>query len=163
MTNDVVLRDVTTTDLPILFEQQLDEAANYMAAFTAREPADRDAFMAHWVRILGNDAIIKQVIIVDGQVAGNIGCFEEFGEPNIGYWIGKQFWGKGIATKALTAFLLHITVRPLFARAAKDNVASLRVLQKCGFTITGEDTGFAYARGMEIGEYILQLGANDEG
>ena len=46
MTNDVLLRDVTEADLPIFFEQQ-DSAANHMAAFTAKDPADRDAFMAH--------------------------------------------------------------------------------------------------------------------
>ncbi len=161
MTSDVLLRDVTAGDLPILFEQQLDPEANYMAAFTSRDPADRDAFMAHWAKILADESIIKQTILADGQVAGSIGSFEQFGEREVGYWIGRQFWGKGIATKALAAFLGHVKQRPLHARAVKDNIASLRVLQKCGFTICGEDKGFAGARGMEVEEYILVLQANE--
>jgi RimJ/RimL family protein N-acetyltransferase len=133
---DVVLRDVIDDDLAIFFDQQLDLDANYMAAFTAEDRADRAAFMAHWKKILGDDTIIKKTILFDGQVAGNIASFEMFGERVVGYWIGQQYWGK-------------------------DNVASLRVLQKCGFTITGEDKGFANARGNDIEEYILTLAPND--
>jgi RimJ/RimL family protein N-acetyltransferase len=158
---DVMLRGVIDDDLAIFFNQQLDPDANYMAAFTAEDPADRAAFMAHWKKILGDDTIIKNTILFDGQVAGNIGSFEMFGERVVGYWIGQQYWGKGIATRALAAFLSLVKVRPLFARVAKDNVASIRVLQKCGFTITGEDKGFANARGNEIEEYILTLAPND--
>lgn len=88
--------------------------------------------------------------------------FEQFGTPEVSYWIGREFWGKGIATRALSELLGHVKMRPLYARAAKDNIASLRVLQKCGFTICGEDKGFASARGEEIEEFILVLGA-DEG
>ncbi len=160
MTNNVLLRDVADSDLPIFFEQQLDPDANYMAAFTARDPADREAFMAHWAKIRGDAAITTKTILCDGQVAGNIACFEEFGELEIGYWIGKQYWGKSIATKALAAFLGHVKTRPLHARVAKDNIASLRVLQKCGFAIRGEDKGFAGARGAEVEEYILKLEAS---
>lgn len=157
MTNDICLRDVTEDDLPIFFEQQLDPEANYMAAFTSRDPADRNAFNAHWAKILADEKIIKQTILFDGQVAGNIASFEQFGEQEIGYWIGKSYWGKGIATQALAAFLHLVPVRPLFARAAKDNLASLRVLEKCDFVIVGEDKGFAGARGEEIEEWILKL------
>ena len=71
------------------------------------------------------------------------------------YWLGREFWGKGIATWALTEFLVFEQCRPIYARVAKDNLASLRVLQKCGFVITGEDKGFANARGQETEEYIL--------
>lgn len=86
--------------------------------------------------------IIKQTIIVENNVVGHILRFEQFGEPEVSYWIGKEYWGKGIATKALREFLKHITIRPLYARAAKDNAGSLKVLKKCGFIITGEDSGF---------------------
>ncbi len=84
---------------------------------------------------------------------------DEPGKPEVTYWLGKEFWGQGIATRALAAFLGQMTERPVYARAAKDNAGSLRVLEKCGFTITGEGKGFANARGMEIEEYILTLGA----
>jgi RimJ/RimL family protein N-acetyltransferase len=159
MANEVILRDVSDEDLPIFFEQQLDPGANYMAAFTSRDPSDREAFMAHWSRIRADDTTTNQTILYDGQVAGNIASFSVFGEPEVCYWLGKAFWGKGIATRALAAFLRQIQTRPLYARAAKDNLASVRVLQKCGFAITGEDKGFAYARGQDVEEYVLTLEA----
>lgn len=130
MTSDVQLRDVTPGDLPIFFEHQLDPDANYMAAFTARDPADRDAFTAHWTKILGDDTITIKTILFEGQVAGYVLSFERFGNPEVSYWIGKKYWGKGIATQALSEFLDHVTVRPLYARAAKDNIASIRVLKR---------------------------------
>lgn len=157
MTGTVVLRDVSDTDLPIFFEQQLDPDANYMAAFTSGDPTNREAFDAHWSRVLGDKDNINKTILVDGQVAGNIASFMQFGEREIGYWIGKPYWGRGIATVALVEFLRLVTERPLYARAVKDNAASLRVLQKCSFTIIGEDTGFANARGKEVEEWILKL------
>jgi RimJ/RimL family protein N-acetyltransferase len=159
-TGDVRLRDVTEGDLAILFEQQLDPQANYMAAFTSRDPTDRDAFMAHWARLLGDEAIIKRTILADGQVAGSIVSFPHRGRREVGYWLGKHYWGRGIATSALAAFLRQVQERPLYAGAAKDNTASLRVLQKCGFTIRGEDKGFSRARGAEVEEYTLILQAN---
>jgi RimJ/RimL family protein N-acetyltransferase len=154
---NILLRDVRDEDLPVFFEQQLDRDANDMAAFTARNPQDRDAFMAHWSRILGDERIIKKSIVVEGRLAGHVLSFEQFGEREVSYWIGKEYWGRGIATKALTLFLEELKVRPLYARAAKDNVASLRVLAKCGFKVVGEDRGYANARGAEIEEYVLKL------
>src|ERR1700732_4274706 len=105
LTSDVLLRDVTKSDLPIFFAQQRDAAANRMAAFTARDPADRDAFAAHWAWILGDETTTKKTILFDGHVAGYILSFEQFGQPAVAYWIGKQYWGKGVATRALSAFL----------------------------------------------------------
>jgi RimJ/RimL family protein N-acetyltransferase len=158
-TSDILLRDVMRSDLPIFFDQQLDQDANHMAAFTAKDPTDRDAFMAHWTRILGDKTITRQTILLDGHVAGWVLSYEdeEFGKPEVSYGIGKSYWGKGVATRALSAFLKHIEVRPLYARAAKDNIASLRVLEKCGFTRIGEGKGFANARSEEIEEFILRL------
>lgn len=157
VTSGVLLRDVTEGDLPTFFEQQLDSAANHMAAFTAKDPADRDAFMAHWTKILGDDTITRRTILFDGHVAGHVASFERFGKLEVTYWIGREHWGKGIATKALSAFLDDLKSRPLYARAAKDNVASLRVLEKCGFTICGDDKAFANAPGEEIDEALLEL------
>jgi RimJ/RimL family protein N-acetyltransferase len=161
LTSAVLLRDVTEGDLPIFFEQQLDPDANHMAAFTAGDPADRDAFTARWTKILGDETITKKTILFDGHVAGHVLSFEQFGEPEVSYWIGKKYWGKGLATEALSKFLGHVRTRPLFARAAKDNIASIRVLEKCGFTISGEDRGFSNARGEEVEEFNLILVANE--
>lgn len=155
MSNTVQLRDVTVADLPFFFEHQLDPDANRMAAFTAENPADREAFDANWEKRMAHETVISKTILYEGQVAGNVVSFHFLGQPTIGYWLGKDYWGKGIATKAVAEFLRHIEARPLYARVAKDNIASRRVLEKCGFRICGEDKGFANARGMEIEEFIL--------
>jgi len=158
-TSEVLLRDVAEADLRIFFEYQRDKAANSMAAFTARDPADRDAFAAHWKRILSDDTVLVKTIVLNGNVVGSVAKFvdREFGKPEVTYWIGKEYWGMGLATKALSKFLADIQVRPIYGRAAKDNVASIRVMEKCGFTSSGYDKGFANARGKEIEEVILEL------
>lgn len=156
-TGIVQLRDVQDEDLPLFFEQQLDEDATYMAAFTAKDPSDREAFDAFWQRVRSDSRNMIQTILYAGEVAGNVLSYEHDGQRAVGYWVGKEYWGKGIATKALAAFLPTISTRPLYARAAKDNLASLRVLEKCGFVILGEDKGFSNARGCEVEEFILQL------
>ncbi|HEU5227347.1 MAG TPA: GNAT family N-acetyltransferase [Ktedonobacteraceae bacterium] len=157
-TTSIVLRDVTMSDLPIFFDQQRDPEANWMAAFTVKDPANRDAFMAHWTRILGNETGTIQTILFNGQVAGSVLSYVDEDEHlEVSYWIGKSYWGKGIATSALSAFQEHIKTRPLYARAAKDNIGSLRVLEKCGFTIIGEGRGFSNARGEEVEEFLLRL------
>ena len=157
-TSSIVLRDVLMSDLPIFFDQQLDPEANRMAAFTTKDPADRDAFMAHWAKILRDETITIQTILFDGQVAGSVLSYvDEDGQREVSYWIGKSYWGKGVATRALVAFLDHIKVRPLYARAATDNIGSLRVLEKCGFTRIGQGRGFSNARGEEVEEFLLRL------
>jgi RimJ/RimL family protein N-acetyltransferase len=153
-TGDVRLRDVMADDLPIFFEQQLDPDANDMAAFPAR---DRKAFAAHWEKVLADDSVTKKTILFDGHVAGNIVSFEQSGDPLVGYWIGKNYWGKGIATRALSEFLGQISARPLYAHVAKHNVASIRVLEKCGFTIYREEK-VSYAGG-EVEELVMRLPA----
>jgi RimJ/RimL family protein N-acetyltransferase len=127
----VTLRDVIKEDLPIFFEHQADPDACQMAAFPPRE---RDAFMAHWARIMANPDNDKQTILFDGQVAGNVVGFGMEGKREVGYWIGKSYWGKGIATQALAQFLQIVKIRPLFAHVVSHNIASRRVLEKCGFS-----------------------------
>src|SRR5712691_5417534 len=77
LTSDILLRDVTENDLPIFFDQQLDSDANHMAAFTAKNPADRDAFTAHWTRILGDETITIKTILFNGYVAGYVLSHED--------------------------------------------------------------------------------------
>ncbi|HEU4328698.1 MAG TPA: GNAT family N-acetyltransferase [Roseiflexaceae bacterium] len=153
----LLLRDVSPDDLPIFFAQQQDAQAIHMAAFTSPDPADRAAFDAHWSKIMANPAVVQRTIVVDGEVAGNISRFEQFGEPELSYWLGREHWGRGVATAALAAFLRLLSERPLYARVVKDNIASRRVLEKCGFAICGEDKGFAHGRGAEVEEFILRL------
>ena len=153
-----LLRDVVEEDLPIFFDYQFDPQANYMAAFTAKDPADRAAFLTHWQRILADATTINKTIVSDERVVGSVSSYEDDGRPEVTYWIGREYWGRGFATRALTEFLQQVnTVRPIYARVAKDNLASRRVLEKCGFRVIGEASGFANARGEEIEELILVL------
>ncbi|OME89788.1 MULTISPECIES: GNAT family N-acetyltransferase [Paenibacillus] len=154
---EVLLRDVFEDDLAIFFEQQQDPEANYMAAYTVKDPSDKAAFDAHWAKILGDETIIKKTVLYEGQVAGQILLFEHMGQPEVSYWIGREYCGKGIATRALSLFIRDIKTRPLYARAVKDHIASIRILGKNGFIIWGEDKGYAHARGEEVEEYIMKL------
>ncbi len=133
--SEVLLRDLGAADLPILFEHQRDPQATRMAAFAGR---DRDAFMTHWGNVLADDAVTTQTVLVDGEVAGNVVSWGPPGERLVGYWIGRDHWGKGVATAALSAFLERERTRPLHAHVAKHNAGSIRVLEKCGFTLAGK-------------------------
>jgi RimJ/RimL family protein N-acetyltransferase len=152
---------VIDSDLPIYFEFMRDPEANHMAAFTAKDPSDRAAFEAHWARIRNDARIYMRTILLDGEVVGHVASFvdEGFGKREVTYWIGRRHWGKGIATAALTQYLRDFPERPIYGRASKDNVGSIRVMEKCGFRIIGQDRGFANARGKEIDEVILELRA----
>jgi RimJ/RimL family protein N-acetyltransferase len=132
----ISLREVVQADLPVLFEHQRDPVANEMAGFPAR---DREAFMAHWARILDDEASLIRTIVVDDRVAGNVLSFEREARREVGYWIGREFWGGGVATAALSAFLRIEIERPLYAGVVKHNAGSLRVLEKCGFERCGEE------------------------
>ena len=148
-TGELRLRDVIKDDLPIFFEHQRDPIANRMAAFPPRE---RDAFMTHWGSILRDASVVARTIELDGVVAGNVVVFGFEGRREVGYWIGRAFWGRGVATRALSAFLHEVAERPIYAGVAETNVASIRVLDKCGFTAV-ETSGEEHA-----GEVLLRIG-----
>src|SRR5262245_12272130 len=151
------LRELRDEDLAVLFEQWADPVAAHMAAFTAPDHMDRDAFERRWSRLRDDETIINRAIVVDGEVAGTIGSLGDPGDRELTYWIGRSYWGKGIATCALDAFLSVDPSRPLRARVAYDNVASRRVLEKCGFRVVATERGFAEARSGEIEEFVLRL------
>jgi RimJ/RimL family protein N-acetyltransferase len=134
-----VLRDVLETDLPIFFEQQRDPEAGRMAAFPART---WDAFLTHWrTRVLVDPRGRVQTVVVDGQVAGHVVRWEQDGQRLVGYWLGREFWGRGVATAALREFLTGEAARPLVAHVAAHNLGSIRVLEKCGFHREGASRG----------------------
>jgi RimJ/RimL family protein N-acetyltransferase len=153
---NVELREVHDSDLPVFFRQMNDPEALHMAAFTPEDPADRDAFDAHWARIRSSSAVIRTVL-ADGDVVGSASVYGEPGEREVTYWIDRAYWGKGIATAALRALVTEVDERPLYARAASDNVGSLRVLEKCGFRTVASARGYARARDAEIDETVLLL------
>ncbi|GAA3035415.1 GNAT family N-acetyltransferase [Streptosporangium longisporum] len=154
--SDLVLRDTIQDDLQAFYRHQLDPEANRMAAFTAKDPADLDAFTARWGRILDDDSV-NETILLDGEVVGHVLTYGPADELEITYWIAPEHWGRGIASRAVTEFLTRHPARPLFARVAKDNLGSLQVLQKCGFSVYGEDSGFSPSRGETVEEFHLKL------
>jgi RimJ/RimL family protein N-acetyltransferase len=150
------LRELRDEDLAVLFDQWADPGAARMAAFTAPDHMDRDTFERRWSRIRADETTINRVIVVDGEVAGTIGSWGDPDEREVTYWIGRSYWGKGIATCALDALSVDPS-RPLHARVASDNVASRRVLEKCGFRVIATERIFAEARSREIEEVVLRL------
>jgi RimJ/RimL family protein N-acetyltransferase len=131
----ILLRLPLQTDLPILFEQQLDPKATAMASFPSR---DRGPFMLHWEKIMKDRDVTIRVILYKGRIAGHLVCWKQNYEQEVGYWLGREFWGKGIASAALAEFLKVVNIRPLHAHIVNHNTASRRVLEKCGFVALNE-------------------------
>jgi RimJ/RimL family protein N-acetyltransferase len=154
---NVSLRPVEDRDLDTIYQQVTDPESVRMAAFTAEDQTDRRAFLNRIPRLRADTSVSHRVIDVDGATAGTIGFFRIDNQPEVTYWVDRTQWGKGIASAALRILLAEIVERPLYARAASDNVGSLRVLEKAGFRRVGVDRGFAHGRGEEIEETILRL------
>lgn len=154
---DISLRQVRDTDLPLFFTWMSDPESVRTAAFTSEDPSDRHAFDAHWKRILADPSVVTRTVIADGAVVGSAGAYGAPDDRQVTYWIDRAYWGRGVATAALGALLVAVPERPLYARAAADNTGSRRVLEKCGFVVTGEDRGYAHARGEETDEVLFTL------
>jgi ribosomal-protein-alanine N-acetyltransferase len=155
--SEIELRKTEIADLEFLFTFQLDDEANYLAAFTAKDPTDKTAYLQKYTKLLNDPSVNNQTIVVAGSVAGSIAAFELEGRAEVTYWIDKNCWGQGVATKALKEFLKSEVRRPIFGRVAFDNFGSQRVLEKCNFAKIGTDKGFANARQAEIEEFIYRL------
>ena len=141
----ILLRPVVESDLPILFEQQLVPEAIAMSAYP---PKDKGEFMRHWEGIMKNKNVTARTILYKEKVAGHIICWKEKYELQVGYWIGKEFWRRGIASAAVAELLVEVKVRPLYAHVANHNLASKRVLEKNGFILLDE--------GVKISIYKLE-------
>lgn len=157
MNINITLAEVKKDDLNVFFQFQLDKEASYLAAFTAKDTNDETAYIERYSRYLTDPSIHMRTIMADGEIAGSISKYVMEEEAEITYWIDRKFWGKGIATAALSAFLQIEQSRPIYGRVAFDNFGSQRVLEKCGFVKIGTDKGFANARQTEIEEYIYKL------
>ncbi|MCB0697310.1 MAG: GNAT family N-acetyltransferase [Chitinophagaceae bacterium] len=151
------LQKTTVDDLETLFIFQTDETSNYVAAFNTPDPADKQAYMEKWRKIVANSTINMKTIFVDDVPVGSVAHFEIEDETNVSYWIDRQHWGKGIATKALQQLLATTDKKILYARIAYDNTGSQKVLERNGFVRIGTDKGFANGRGKEIEEFVYRL------
>ncbi|MFE0103092.1 GNAT family N-acetyltransferase [Streptomyces sp. NPDC059009] len=154
---EVSLRPVHDSDVPVFFRWANDPESNQVAAFTSPRSADWDRFTAHWTELRTSADTDVRTILADGDVAGHAGVWGEPGRREVTYWVDRSQWGRGIATGALRLLLAEIVERPLRARAAADNVGSLRVLEKCGFRPVGRERAYANARAGEVDEVLLAL------
>ena len=154
---DIKLRPTEIADLDTLFQYQLDKEGGYLAAFMPKDPTDKTAYINKYTKLLSDPTVNNQTILLDDKIVGSIAKFIIESDTEITYWIDRKFWGKGIATRALTEFLIIENTRPIFGRVAFDNFGSQKVLEKCGFDKIGSDKGFANARQMEIEEFIYNL------
>ena len=152
----VRLRTVEDRDLDVFFDHQADPQAVEMATFPAR---DEDQFAAHWAKLRADDSLLVRTIEVDGMVAGNIGSWPEHGQQFLGYWIGREYWGRGVATQALALLVDEVSIRPLYAHVVVHNVGSIRVLEKCGFRRDREQEAAARAPDDGIEELVFVLEA----
>ncbi len=152
----VRLRAVEDRDVEVFFDHQADPQAVEMAAFPAR---DRDQFAAHWAKLRGDDTLVTRTIVADGIVAGNIGSWPDTGQQLLGYWVGREWWGRGVATRALALLVEEVSVRPLHAHVAVHNTGSIRVLEKCGFRRDREQEAAAPAPDDGVVELIFVLDA----
>jgi RimJ/RimL family protein N-acetyltransferase len=151
------LREVRESDVEHFFTHQLDERANRMAAFGAKDPRDRAGYLGRWMRLLGDPTITARTIVRGEEIVGHVVRFVGPEGLEVFYWLAAQYWGWGYATLALRLFLSENPARPLWARVARENIASRRVLEKCGFVKQREERGFSEARGAEVEELVLLL------
>ena len=136
MADNVRLRAVREADIETFYEYEADPESAALADFASR---DRDTLAAHWHRIMADDAKVARTIVVDDRVAGHIGCWEAEGHHEVGYWVGREFWGRGVATAALGQLLEIVDGRPLEAWIAPHNAGSMRVVEKNGFVFDRVD------------------------
>jgi RimJ/RimL family protein N-acetyltransferase len=148
----IELRDVAEDDLQTLFEHQSDPVAAEMAAFPSRE---REPFMTHWKNVLADEGVVKKAVWLDGQLVGSVVSFDRSSVREVGYWLDRAYWGRGIATGALRSFLKFEPRRPLYGRVAVNNPASVRVLEKCGFVLADDGRTRIAEDGVE--EFTLRL------
>ena len=136
MSDDAVqLREVVEADLETFLAYEHDAEAVRRSRFT---PRPRDRFMRHWKeRVLADPDCLVRTVTVDDVVAGNVCSWSEGDRRFVGYWLGRDYWGRGVGSRALGLYLRLETVRPLYADPFKDNTASVRLLEKHGFQRAG--------------------------
>ncbi|HYI23368.1 MAG TPA: GNAT family N-acetyltransferase [Candidatus Limnocylindrales bacterium] len=127
----IELRPVEVSDLESFYEFQSDPEAVAMAVFGSRDRASH--FEVWTTKIMVNPDGLARTVLVDGVVAGNMLSWSSDGVRYVGYWIGREFWGRGVATEALGLFVREIPERPIYGLVVISNVGSQRVLEKNAF------------------------------
>jgi len=141
----IKLRDYAIADTERFAELANNENVSRYLIYTFPYPYTRqDA--AQWIATgaRANNAV-TQAIEYRGEFVGTIGITPQTGwkahSAEIGYWIGEEYWGRGIATAALRAMsetaFSTLGYKRLFAPVLGPNKASMRVLEKCGYSLEG--------------------------
>jgi len=159
----IELRGVDEEDVDAIFEMMRDREAIAMAAFTAEHPDDRDAFDAWFARVTNSPDVTYVVVTENGAFAGTAATFTVGDDREVTYWIARNAWGRGVASEALHQLVAHEPVRPLFARVAAGNAASIAVLRKAGFTEVSRSTAYAPGIGADTEEIVFTLVPNLDG
>lgn len=153
----IELRDLDDDDLDAVFEMMRDPEAVAIAAFTAERPDDRATFDAWVARERAADDVTLLVVTDRGGFAGTAAAFTVDGDREVSFWIKRQSWGHGVATAALRLLVSHEAERPLFARVAAHNAASIAVLERNGFTEVSRSVAYAPGLGREAEEIVFTL------
>ena len=157
---EVELREVTDDDIDAVFEMMRDPDAVRMAAFTAADPDDREAFDAWIARNRALPGVLQFVVTEHGRFAGTAASFAVGAGREVTYWIARHAWGRGVATEGLRLLISRDPVRPLRAQAAVHNAGSRTVLERCGFREVARDHGFAQGVRREVEEVVYVLESN---
>jgi RimJ/RimL family protein N-acetyltransferase len=151
----VQLREPIEGDFELVLPMFLDPASDAMAMVHPRTRAD---FEKQWNQRTTNPACLLRTILCDGEVVGRVNSFQVGDEVHVGYRVARSHWGRGVMGEALRQFLGLIEHRPLIARAAKSNVGSCRVLEKCGFVCVAEYDADEDDHGSACVEVRYELG-----
>ena len=133
------LREVRSEDIPVFHQYQDDPAATALAGVPRRDP---EAYEAHWAKLRADQQVLLRTIVTDeGAVAGQLLSFPRDGLREIGYWLGREYRGRGLATASLAQFLPLVAERPVYGVVNEANTASARVLERNGFVLAERRAG----------------------
>jgi ribosomal-protein-alanine N-acetyltransferase len=159
------LRSWTSADLEALLRHGNDPgiAANMTDAFP--HPYTEESGRAFLTMCAGQDPQRILCIDVDGEAAGALGLHPQGDvyrrNAELGYWLGRAHWGKGIMTEAVGRMVEYgwstLPVDRIFARPFGSNTASQRVLQKAGFTLEARLVGTFEKNGVREDELIYAV------
>ena len=151
-TKRLILRPLEDRDAPRIAELAGDWA---VASMTARIPYPYDeALSQHWINGLEDGEFVRGIEF-GGDLIGATGYFpHDDGAAEIGYWIGKPWWGRGFATEAAQMLVRYCFTTADLPRIVCchfiDNPGSQRVIEKLGFKSTGTCRAYCEARGCEV-------------
>lgn len=168
----VKLRKFSIKDIDRIMELFLDENITNGIGITLSEkpPKITRKFETTWLKkTISNYGKKKPkgynlAITLDNILIGSIGMNKiDYENKNIeiGYWIGKDYWGKGFATKALKQFLDFINKKHnpkrVYGYAFTFNTGSKRVMEKCGFKLEGIRKCVKKGKDKFYDDYMLAL------